>query len=118
MALSLVGSAFAPPRSGSSSSHWCWPARSSDSGQADTGSFASFASGDKSLYETVGGNWDVQYQGKCRRASRLRSAVRHGSFRSRTRWYSCSAPLNGAGLPALAILAGGLWLVRKICQRR
>jgi hypothetical protein len=28
------------------------------------------------------------------------------------------APLIGAGLPALAILAGGFWLVRKIRQRR
>ena len=28
------------------------------------------------------------------------------------------APLIGAGLPALAILAGGYWLVRKIRQRR
>jgi uncharacterized membrane protein len=27
------------------------------------------------------------------------------------------APLIGAGLPALAILAGGFWLVRKIRQR-
>ena len=28
------------------------------------------------------------------------------------------APLIGAGLPALAILGGGYWLVRKIRQRR
>ena len=28
------------------------------------------------------------------------------------------APLIGAGLPVLAILAGGFWLVRKIRQRR
>ena len=27
-------------------------------------------------------------------------------------------PVIGAGLPALAILAGGFWLVRKIRQRR
>ena len=27
------------------------------------------------------------------------------------------APLIGAGLPALAILAGGFWLVRKIRRR-
>ena len=27
------------------------------------------------------------------------------------------APVIGAGLPALAILAGGFWLVRKIRQR-
>jgi hypothetical protein len=30
---------------------------------------------------------------------------------------SVPAPLIGAGLPALAILAGGFWLVRKIRQR-
>jgi uncharacterized membrane protein len=28
------------------------------------------------------------------------------------------APLVGAGLPALAILAGGYWLIRKIRERR
>jgi uncharacterized membrane protein len=28
------------------------------------------------------------------------------------------APLIGAGLPALAILGGGYWLVRKLRQRR
>ena len=28
------------------------------------------------------------------------------------------APLIGAGLPALAILGGGYWLIRKIRQRR
>jgi hypothetical protein len=28
------------------------------------------------------------------------------------------APVIGAGLPALAILAGGYWLVRKFRQRR
>ena len=28
------------------------------------------------------------------------------------------APLVGAGLPALAILGGGYWLIRKIRQRR
>ena len=28
------------------------------------------------------------------------------------------APLVGAGLPALAILAGGYWLIRKVRQRR
>ena len=28
------------------------------------------------------------------------------------------APLIGAGLPALAILGGGYWLIRKLRQRR
>ena len=28
------------------------------------------------------------------------------------------APIVGAGLPALAILAGGYWLIRKVRQRR
>jgi lipopolysaccharide export LptBFGC system permease protein LptF len=28
------------------------------------------------------------------------------------------APIIGAGLPALAILAGGYWLIRKIRERR
>jgi lipopolysaccharide export LptBFGC system permease protein LptF len=28
------------------------------------------------------------------------------------------APLVGAGLPALAMLAGGYWLIRKFRQRR
>jgi hypothetical protein len=28
------------------------------------------------------------------------------------------APVIGAGLPALAILAGGYWLIRKIRERR
>jgi hypothetical protein len=28
------------------------------------------------------------------------------------------APVVGAGLPALAILAGGYWLIRKFRQRR
>jgi lipopolysaccharide export LptBFGC system permease protein LptF len=28
------------------------------------------------------------------------------------------APVIGAGLPALAILAGGYWLIRKFRQRR
>ena len=28
------------------------------------------------------------------------------------------APLIGAGLPALAILAGGYWLIRKVRERR
>ena len=28
------------------------------------------------------------------------------------------APLVGAGLPALAILAGGYWLIRKVRERR
>ena len=28
------------------------------------------------------------------------------------------APIVGAGLPALAILGGGYWLIRKICGRR
>jgi uncharacterized membrane protein len=31
---------------------------------------------------------------------------------------SVPAPLVGAGLPALAILAGGYWLIRKIRERR
>jgi lipopolysaccharide export LptBFGC system permease protein LptF len=31
---------------------------------------------------------------------------------------SVPAPLIGAGLPALAILGGGYWLVRKLRQRR
>jgi lipopolysaccharide export LptBFGC system permease protein LptF len=28
------------------------------------------------------------------------------------------APIIGAGLPALAILAGGYWLIRKVRERR
>ena len=32
--------------------------------------------------------------------------------------HAVPAPLLGAGLPALAILAGGFWLVRKIRERR
>jgi hypothetical protein len=28
------------------------------------------------------------------------------------------APLIGAGLPAMAVLAGGYWLVRKLRERR
>ena len=32
--------------------------------------------------------------------------------------YPVPAPVIGAGLPALAILAGGFWLVRKIRERR
>jgi lipopolysaccharide export LptBFGC system permease protein LptF len=28
------------------------------------------------------------------------------------------APIVGAGLPVLAILAGGYWLIRKVRQRR
>ena len=31
---------------------------------------------------------------------------------------SVPAPVIAAGLPALAILAGGYWLIRKIRQRR
>ena len=31
---------------------------------------------------------------------------------------SVPAPLVGAGLPALAILAGGYWLIRKVRERR
>ena len=31
---------------------------------------------------------------------------------------SVPAPVIGAGLPALAILGGGYWLIRKIRQRR
>jgi hypothetical protein len=31
---------------------------------------------------------------------------------------STPAPIVGAGLPALAILGGGYWLIRKLRQRR
>ena len=32
--------------------------------------------------------------------------------------YPVPAPVIGAGLPALAILAGGYWLIRKVRERR
>ena len=38
--------------------------------------------------------------------------------RARARRYPVPAPLLGAGLPALAILAGGYWLIRKFRERR
>ena len=46
--------------------------------------------------------------------------VRHRCLdRARARWSSSvPAPVVGAGLPALAILAGGYWLIRKVRERR
>jgi hypothetical protein len=32
--------------------------------------------------------------------------------------HAVPAPLVGAGLPAMAVLAGGYWLIRKLRERR
>ena len=99
---------------------WRWRSRSGDSQPADTGSFASFVGavreptmGELKMFTTkLNLVAPLAFAVLCVTAASIEPALAGAVVAP------VPAPLLGAGAPALAILAGGYWLIRKFRGRR